>query len=238
MRDIRPLIVEVLQETAQHLLAPQSQPSLTIGLTAVGSEHGYAEVLAGAELAQRSLPGVEVLVIGPEETVTTLPTAPASTEEEAHGVMERMLDAGELHAAVTMHYSFPLGVATVGLVSTPGRGRPMFLACTTGMSATDRVEGMTYNAVYGISAAKAYGIADPSVGILNIDGARPVERALLALKAQRVRRDPRDLGALRPGHGHARQRPPGRNPGRHGLRQPHGQSADETLVSLHHRRRL
>lgn len=183
MNDIRPLIVEVLQETAQHLLAPQSGHSLTIGLTAVGSEHGYGEALAAAELAQRSLPDVEVLVIGPNGKAGGLRTAPAATEEEAHHVMERMLDAGELHAAVTMHYSFPIGVATVGLVSTPARGRPMFLACTTGMAATDRVEAMTYNAVYGISAARAFGIADPSVGILNIDGARPVERCLRQLQS-------------------------------------------------------
>jgi hypothetical protein len=184
MNDIRPLIVEVLQETAQHLLGQQAHPTVKIGLTAAGSEHGYAEALSGADIARKSLPGVEVLVIGPEDMSTALRTVPASTEEEAHDVMDGMLDSGELHAAVTMHYSFPLGVATVGLVSTPGRGRPMFLACTTGMSATDRVEAMTYNAVYGVSAAKAYGIADPSVGILNVDGARPVERALREMKAK------------------------------------------------------
>ena len=37
---------------------------------------------------------------------------------------------------------------------------------------------MIKNAVYGIIAAKACGIADPSVGILNVDGARQTEKAL------------------------------------------------------------
>jgi hypothetical protein len=172
MPDIRTLIVEVLEETAQHLLSPGATPAVKIGLTVLGSEHGPAELIAGAELAQRDAPGVEVVLIGPADAATELRKVAASTEEEAHKVMESMLDSAELHAAVTMHYSFPLGVSTVGLVTT------------TGMSATDRVEAMTYNALYGISAAKAYGVANPSVGLLNIDGARPTERALQELKGK------------------------------------------------------
>ena len=36
---------------------------------------------------------------------------------------------------------------------------------------------MVKNGIYGIIAAKAYGIENPTVGILNLDGARQVERA-------------------------------------------------------------
>jgi hypothetical protein len=57
----------------------------------------------------------------------------------------------------------------------------MFIATTTGTSGTDRVENMVKNAVYGIAAAKACGVSRPSVGILNVDGARQVERALRKL---------------------------------------------------------
>lgn len=183
MHDIRPLIAEVLNETAQHLLDPHCSESVKIGLTAIGSEHGHTEALAGAEMAQRNVPGVDVVVIGSAEATTSLRKVPASSEEEAHAVMEHMLDEGDLQAAVTMHYAFPVGVATVGLVSTPGLGRPMFVASTTGMSSLDRVQAMAYNAVSGISVAKAYGLADPSVGVLNIDGARTVERILRGLQA-------------------------------------------------------
>ena len=95
--------------------------------------------------------------------------------------MEELLDSGELDACVTMHYTFPIGVSTVGRVVTPGRGREMFIATTTGTSGTDRVENMMKNAVYGIAAAKACGVSRPSVGILNVDGARQVERALRKL---------------------------------------------------------
>ena len=51
----------------------------------------------------------------------------------------------------------------------------MFLATTTGTS-SHRVEAMVKNGIYGI-AIKAMGIENPTVGILNVDGARQVERA-------------------------------------------------------------
>lgn len=75
-----------------------------------------------------------------------------------------------------------IGVSTVGRVITPGCGREMFLATTTGTSSTDRVEGMIKNAVYGIIAAKASGIEHPTVGIANVDDARQTEKALRRLQ--------------------------------------------------------
>ncbi len=96
--------------------------------------------------------------------------------------MEELLNNGEIDAAVTMHYPFPIGVSTVGRVITPGTGKEMFIATTTGTSSTDRVEGMVKNAIYGIITAKACGIKNPTVGILNIDGARQVEIALKKLQ--------------------------------------------------------
>ena len=77
-------------------------------------------------------------------------------------------------------------VATVGKVVTPARGKPMYLAATTGISDTDRVCGMVKNAVYGVIAAKADGIESPTVGIANVDGARQAERALLKIKRRRI----------------------------------------------------
>src|SRR5699024_12191475 len=49
---------------------------------------------------------------------------------------------------------------------------------------TDRIEGMVKNAVYGVIAAKACGKKNPTVGILNVDGARQTEKALKQLKDQ------------------------------------------------------
>ncbi|MEW6662130.1 MAG: glycine/sarcosine/betaine reductase complex component C subunit alpha [Bacillota bacterium] len=151
-----------------------------VGITLLGSELGIEEIIRGAELAQQRNPWIEVASIGP--AATDLLHYPAESEQEQHQVMERLLDSGELQAAVTMHYNFPIGVATVGRVITPGRGREMFIATTTGAMDTDRVLAMVKSAVAGVAVAKACGIPEPSVGILNLDQARTAERALLALR--------------------------------------------------------
>ena len=113
------------------------------------------------------------------EGVTTVKVA---DEEEGHRKMEELLKNKEVDAAVTMHFPFPIGVSTVGRAVTPAKGREMFVATTTGTSSSDRIEGMIKNAVYGIIAAKACGKANPTVGILNVDGARQTEKALKQLK--------------------------------------------------------
>ena len=58
----------------------------------------------------------------------------------------------------------------------------MILASTTGTSSTVRCEAMLRNAIYGIAVAKALGIKNPTVGILNVDTAQPVFRALTHMK--------------------------------------------------------
>lgn len=153
-----------------------------VGITTAGSELGVAEIVRGAELAQTANPNIEVVLIGPK-VESKLAQILANDEQEAHKAMEAALESGDIAACATMHYSFPIGVSTVGRVVTPGKGREMFLATTTGTSATDRVEAMVRNAIHGIATAKAKGIANPTVGILNVDSARAVERALQKLVA-------------------------------------------------------
>jgi betaine reductase len=65
----------------------------------------------------------------------------------------------------------------------------MILASTTGTSAVNRGEAILRNALYGIATAKALGIQDPTLGILNVDTAQPVFRALthLADRGYKVR---------------------------------------------------
>ena len=79
---------------------------------------------------------------------------------------------------MALHYPFPLGVTTVGRVLTPGTGKPLFMASCTGMSAAHRQEAMLRNAILGVAVAKALGITCPSVGVLNLDAAPQVLRAL------------------------------------------------------------
>jgi len=150
----------------------------SIILTGLGSEHGEDNMIKGAALAASR--GAEVVYIGTKEC-DGVRTVHAKDEKEAHGIMESMLSSGEADGAVTMHYLFPIGVSTVGRVVTPGLGKSMYIATTTGTSSTDRVEGMVKNALYGIITAKACGVKNPTVGILNVDGAQRTESALREL---------------------------------------------------------
>lgn len=145
-----------------------SEPKII--LTGAGSEHGEANMIQGVETAAAQ--GAQVIYIGGNKS-----------EKEAHEIMENMLKNGEADGAVTMHYPFPVGVATVGRVITPGLGKSMYIAATTGASSTDRAESLVKNAIYGVITAKACGIAKPTVGILNVDGARQAEKSLKELQA-------------------------------------------------------
>lgn len=155
-------------------------PRSKIALTGMGSELGENNVLAGALLAAQK--GVDVSYIGTQEH-DGLRTVFAADAQEGHRKMEAMLEAHEVDGAVTMHFPFPIGISTIARVVTPARGRQMFIAAATGTAGTDRVESMIRNALYGVITAKTCGIFRPSVGILNIDGARQAERALRELAA-------------------------------------------------------
>lgn len=150
-------------------------------LTTLGSEHGHLELVKGAEMAQARNADLEVVLIGPA-CDTTLELHVTDCDKTAHEMMETMLKNGEADAAVTMHYNFPIGVSTVGRVITPGTGREMIIATTTGTADTQRVAAMVKNGIAGIATAKAIGIKDPKVGILNVDGARQCEKILRDLQ--------------------------------------------------------
>ena len=177
-QNIEKLIAETFLEMANGLESGSYGKKPKIALTGMGSEHGEENSMAAAVMAAKE--GIDVWYIGTLEAegVTTVKVA---DDEEGHKKMEELLEKGEVDAAVTMHYPFPIGVSTVGRVITPATGKEMFIANTTGTSSADRIEGMIKNAVYGIIAAKACGVSDPSIGILNVDGARQTEKALKEL---------------------------------------------------------
>ena len=156
---------------------------ISIGLMAYGSELGSEELLKGAALAMQNDPSVNVVPIGPKvegfEQMEWIETP--ACESDISKAMEDALEKGIISGAVALHYPFPLGVATIGKVLTPARAKPCFIASSTGTSSSNRVEAMVRNAIYGIAAAKADGIAVPTVGILNLDGAQTVLRALQKL---------------------------------------------------------
>lgn len=170
------MIGKVFNDIADAIETGQFGEKVRVGITVAGSELGIDNIVKGAEMAQARDSGIEVVLIGPN-VESNLTQYNVEGEDAQHRKMEELLDSGEINACVTMHYNFPIGVSTVGRVMTPGRGREMFLATTTGTSSPHRVEAMVKNGIYGIIAAKAMGIEKPTVGILNVDGARQVERA-------------------------------------------------------------
>lgn len=178
-KSIEKIISDTFLEIANGLESGEFTKRPKIALTGMGSEHGEENSMEAAIMAQKE--GIEVYYIGSLEA-DGIKTIKVADDEQGHQVMEDMLKSGEVDAAVTMHFPFPIGVSTVGRCITPAKGKELFIANTTGTSSTDRVEAMVRNAICGIISAKACGIKNPTVGILNIDGARQTEKILKELK--------------------------------------------------------
>ena len=179
-KEIKELIADTFLAMAEGLETGSFGKKPRIALTGMGSEHGEENSMQAAVAAARD--GVDVVYIGSlkHELVETVEVP---DDEAGHDKMDELLSEKKIDGAVTMHYPFPIGVSTVGRAVTPGIGKEMFIANTTGTSSTDRIEGMVKNAIYGIITAKACGYTEPTIGILNVDGARQTEKALKKLQA-------------------------------------------------------
>jgi betaine reductase len=153
---------------------------LSIGLMLGPNEHGREELLRGGHLAQNGNPQLRIIPIGPRysgfEDMDWVETD--DREADIRLAMEKALGNGRIAGAVAAHFPFPIGVVTIGRILTPARGLPMFIASSTGSAAACRAEALLRNALYGIAAAKACGIASPTAALLNVEGAAPVLRAL------------------------------------------------------------
>jgi betaine reductase len=152
---------------------PAGAGHVRIGLTIPGSESGTDELTRGAEAAKGLDASIEPVLFGTE----------GGDPAQAQRDMERALAEGAIQAAVTFHYPFPIGIATVGHCKAPGSGRDLFIATTTGTASADRVEALVRNGIAGVAAAKAFGVSDPSVGFLNLDGASRALKVVQALAA-------------------------------------------------------
>lgn len=178
---IKQTISEVFSELAQALETGAMGPKIKIGLTINGSEHGFDVMKRAATVAQAK--GLfDVVLIGEKVDWTQdFEHYEANNEQEVEAMIDRLLADGTIQGCVTLHHNFPIGVSTVGRYIAPATGREVILATTTGTTSTVRTEGMVLNAINGIVAAKALGYKEPTVGILNVEGAKTVERALREL---------------------------------------------------------
>src|SRR5699024_4972099 len=139
--NIKSMVGKVFNDIAEAMERGQFREKIKIGITTLGSELGLDNIIEGAELAQRRDNSIDVILIGPKID-SQLTQVIANSEEESYKKMEELLENDEIDACITMHYNFPIGTATVGKTPTPGMGREMFIATTTGTAATDRIEAM------------------------------------------------------------------------------------------------
>ena len=174
-------IAKVFNSLAEGLEGGSFAPKFPIGLTIPGSEHGNEELVKAARIAATNYPDLDIVLIGGEE-VQGFKCFPCKELEEAHKKMESLFAEGIIKAAVTMHYNFPLGVSTVGKVITPAKGKEMIIATTTGTTDANKYKAMLLNVLAGVATAKANGIKEPTIGLLNIDGIPVIEKALNKLK--------------------------------------------------------
>ena len=159
-------IKDVFNELAHTLESGQVGPSIKIGLTINGSELGFDVMREAAAIAKAE--GLfEVVLIGESQDWTSdYEHYEANNEQEVESTLDKLLEDGTIDGAVTLHHTFPIGVSTVGRVITPALGKEVFIATTTGTTATVRAEAMVLNAINGIAVAKAKGIENPTVGIV------------------------------------------------------------------------
>lgn len=180
---VKQTVKKVFEDLATSLETGRMESRIKIGLTIDGSELG-TEVMKEAAYAIKQKDLFDLVLIGSDvEWAKDFEHYSTTTcQKESAEIMEEQLDSGEIKGCVTLHYNFPIGVSTVGKVLTPALGRELFLATTTGTTSGVRNEAMVLNAINGIVAAKACGIEQPTVGILNVEGAKTVERSLTALQ--------------------------------------------------------
>ena len=179
--NVKKFIGEIFNEIADGITTGSFGEKVKIGLTVLGSEHGTDEMINAAKLAKSKYKDFEIVLIGGPK-VEGFDVVEVNDSEEGHKKMIELLETGYIQGVVTQHFDFPIGVSTVGKVVTPGKGKEMLIATTTGTTSPNRVEGMILNTIAGISVAKSLGIESPKVGILNIEGARKVENLLNELK--------------------------------------------------------
>ncbi|WP_054252360.1 glycine/sarcosine/betaine reductase complex component C subunit alpha [Neofamilia massiliensis] len=171
-------IAHSIMNLAESLESGVLKDNIKIAVTNFGSELGVENVNEAILASKSAL--FDIVVVG--TPLEGFESYEACGDDEVAKVLEDLFNKGEIQAAVTMHYPFPIGVSTVGKIITPAFGKEVFLATTTGTTHAKREKAMVLNAINGIVVAKANGIENPSLGILNIEGAVTVERKLKELK--------------------------------------------------------
>lgn len=145
---------------------------IKIGVSTFGYEHNLEELISACQEISNYEDWIEPLIIGSDK----IPPG-----ENFNLYLNRLIDSREIDGVLAMHYTFTEGIASVGKIISPYNGNTLYLATTTGYSASQRIEALIRNVIAGIAVAKTGGITEPKVGLLNLEGATIARRALLEL---------------------------------------------------------
>lgn len=170
-------IAKSINQIADGLERGNFNKKISIAITNHGSELGSANVNEAIEALKDE---ANIIIVG-EKYKDEFETYEAFDDEKKAYIIQKLFEEKKIDAAVAMHYPFPIGVSTVGKIVAPANGKEVFIANTTGTSDIKREKAMILNAIDGIIVALANKVKNPSLGIMNVEGARLVEKKLKEL---------------------------------------------------------
>src|SRR5690554_5390598 len=97
-KQVNQIIGKVFNQLADTLISGEYGQKPKVLITATGSEHGEENIFRAALNANRN--GVDTTVIATKEA-ENVKTVLVNSEDEAHKVMEKLLNSNEVDAAVT-----------------------------------------------------------------------------------------------------------------------------------------
>jgi betaine reductase len=142
---------------------------IKIGISTFGYEYNLEELIVACKEVSNYEDWIDPVIISKDK----IPSG-----ESFNSILNKLIDSRKIDGALAMHYTFDKGMASVGKIISPYNGKVLYLATTTGYSASQRIETLIKNAIAGIAVAKTDGILDVKVGLLNLEGSLVAKRAL------------------------------------------------------------
>jgi len=169
---------DILKETKNKPIIEKISKKIKIAVSTLGYEHDIEEIINACTEVMNHNTNIEPIIIGKENSYGKVQSIKILKEAEINSTLNELIDNNTVDGALAMHYPFAIGIASVSKLNSHISGKNYFLATTTGNSSSKRVEALIKNTIAGISVAKADGLFNPKIGLLNLEGASMAKRAL------------------------------------------------------------
>jgi len=151
---------------------------IKIAVSTLGYEHNIEEIIDACDDIISYDGKLEPMIIGTCNSYGKIKSIQTSNDSEINLTINKLIDSKEVDGALAMHYAFDMGLSSVAKLTSTFKENNFYLATTTGNSASQRIEALIRNTIAGIAVAKADGIWNPKVGLLNLEGSFIARRAL------------------------------------------------------------